>query len=320
MSAYAYYPGCSLHGTATEYADSTELVCQTLGIELHELDDWNCCGASSAHAVNPWLALGLVGRNLHLAQQTGLHQLLLPCAACFARFKETQHTLRHDPETAAQVAYVVGAEVPTDLDIEPLLAVLSQPAPLAELRAHLLQPLIGLKLAPYYGCLLTRPPDVTHFDDPEDPQTLDNLLRLIGAEVVDWPGKTVCCGASLALSRPDLVHDLSGQLLSWAEAAGADAIVTVCPMCHSNLDTRQNQIRRAHKGDYHLPIYYITELIGLALGFDPDRLGISRHVTEAATLLAQKLTPVPTPISAPALTSLAGGAIFSENAYEVSHG
>ncbi|MFZ1628998.1 MAG: CoB--CoM heterodisulfide reductase iron-sulfur subunit B family protein, partial [Anaerolineae bacterium] len=253
---------------------------------------------------------GLVGRNLHLAQQTGLHQLLLPCAACFARFKETQHALRHDPETAAQVAYVVGAEVPTDLDIEPLLAVLSQPAPLAELRAHLLQPLIGLKLAPYYGCLLTRPPDVTHFDDPEDPQTLDNLLRLIGAEVVDWPGKTVCCGASLALSRPDLVHDLSGQLLSWAEAAGADAIVTVCPMCHSNLDTRQNQIRRAHKGDYHLPIYYITELIGLALGFDPDRLGISRHVTEAATLLAQKLTPVPTPISAPALTSLA----------EVSHG
>ena len=192
-----------------------------------------------------------------------------------------------------------GAEVPTDFEIEPLLGVLSQPAPLAELRARLVRPLTGLKLAPYYGCLLTRPPDVTHFDDPEDPQTLDNLLRIIGAEVVTWPGKTACCGASLALSRPDLVQDLSGQLLSWAEAAGADAIVTVCPMCHSNLDTRQNQIRRARKGDHpgvfaenrRLPIYYVTELIGLALGFDPDRLGILRHVTEAGALLAQKLTP-----------------------------
>ena len=296
MTAYAYDPGCSLHGTATEYADSTRLVCQALGIELHELADWNCCGASSAHAVNPWLALGLVGRNLRLAQQTGLQQLVLPCAACYARFKETQHALQ-DRTTAAQVAYVVGAEAPTDLDIEPLLGVLSQPAPLAALQARLARPLTGLKLAPYYGCLLTRPPDVTHFDDPENPQTLDNLLRAIGAEVVAWPGKTACCGASLALSRPDLVQDLSGKLLSWAEAAGADAIVTVCPMCHSNLDTRQNQIRRAHKGDHRLPIYYITELIGLALGFEPDRLGISRHVTEAEALLAQKLTPTPAPAS-----------------------
>ncbi len=296
MTAYAYYPGCSLHGAASEYADSTALVCQALDIELRELADWNCCGASSAHTLNPWLGLGLVGRNLRLAQETGLRQMMLPCAACFARFKETQHALQ-DHNTAAQVAYIVGAEVPADLQIESLLAVLCQPAILARLQTRQARPLAGLKLAPYYGCLLTRPPAVTQFDDPEDPQTLDQLLCALGAEVVAWPGKTACCGASLAIGRSDLVHDLSGRLLAWATAAGADAIVAACPMCHSNLDTRQGQIRRAHKGDFHLPIYYITELVGLALGFDAGRLGISRHVTEAEALLTRIAPPTPLEVS-----------------------
>jgi heterodisulfide reductase subunit B len=284
MSAYAYYPGCSLHGTAIEYALSTEAVCAALGVELKELDDWNCCGASSAHTVNPWLAHGLVGRNLRLAQATGLKDLVIPCAACFARFKETQHALR-DPKLAAEIADVAGGEVPHDLSIEPLLAILSAPERVAKLQAGVVRPLKGLKLAPYYGCLLTRPPEVVAFDDPEDPQTLDQLLRVLGAEVVAWPGKTACCGSSLALSRTDVVLDLSHQILAWAEEAGADAIATACPMCHSNLDTRQGQIRRADKGDHRLPVYYFTELIGVALGLGLSELGIPKHLTEAAALL-----------------------------------
>jgi heterodisulfide reductase subunit B len=286
VTAYAYFPGCSLHGTAIEYALSTEAVCRALGIELKELDDWNCCGASSAHTVNPWLAHGLVGRNLQLARATGLKDLVLPCAACYARFKETEHALR-DPATAAQIDEVAGGSVPRDLTIEPLLAVVAEPERAARLEASVVRPLAGLKLAPYYGCLLTRPPDVAHFDDPEDPQTLDQLMRLIGAEVVSWPGKTACCGSSLALTRTDVVLDLSHQILAWAEAAGADAIVTACPMCHSNLDTRQGQIRRSGRGKHRMPVYYFTELIGVALGLGPAELGIPKHLTEAAAALAR---------------------------------
>lgn len=288
MTAYAYYPGCTLHGTAAEYGESTVRVCQALDIELRELADWNCCGASSAHTINPWLALGLVSRNLRLAQQTGLDHIVLPCAACYARFKETQHALQ-DHEIVAKVEYVVGAPVPTDLQIDPLLGILSQPPYPDRIQTRLARPLTGLKLAPYYGCLLTRPPEVTHFDDPEDPQTLDNLLRLLGAEVVTWPGKTSCCGASLALSRTDLVLDLSGQLLTWAEEAGADAIVTACPMCHSNLDSRQGQMRRAGRGDHRMPVYYFTQVIGMALGFSAQAMGLQRHLTEAASLFDRTL-------------------------------
>jgi heterodisulfide reductase subunit B2 len=284
MTAYAYFPGCSLHGTAREYASSTENVCRALGVELEELDDWSCCGASSAHATNPWLGHGLVARNLRLAQATGLKDLVLPCAACYARFKETVHVL-HDPGVAPIIEEVAGGEVPRDLAIESLLAVLSQPARLEKLRAGVVRPLTGLRIAPYYGCLLTRPAAIAQFDDPEDPQTLDALLRVLGADVAAWPGKTACCGSSLALSRTDLVLDLSHQILAWAEEAGADAIATACPMCHSNLDTRQGQMRRAGRGDHAMPIYYFTELMGVALGLAPSGLGISKHLTDAATLL-----------------------------------
>ena len=284
MSAYAYFPGCSLHGTAVEYALSTEAVCGALGVELKELDDWNCCGASSAHATNPWLGHGLVGRNMRLAQATGLKQLAIPCAACFARFKETQHALA-DPGTAAGIEEVAGGPVPRDLTVLPLLAILSEPSLLGKLQTAVVRPLAGLKVAPYYGCLLTRPAEVAGFDDPEDPQSLDRLLRALGADVVAWPGKTACCGSSLALSRTEVVLDLSHRLLAWAEEAGADAIATACPMCHSNLDMRQGQMRRAGKGDHRMPVYYFTELVGVALGIGNAALGLSRHMVDAAALL-----------------------------------
>lgn len=286
MTAYAYYPGCSLHGSAVEYGLSTEAVCRALAVELREIEDWNCCGASSAHAVNPWLAHGLVARNMRLAEATGLKDVAIPCAACFARFKETQHAMG-DPAVAAGIEEVAGGTVPRDLRVVPLLAILSEPSLLAKLRTAVVRPLTGLKLAPYYGCLLTRPPAVAHFDDPEDPQTLDQLLRILGAEVVAWPGKTACCGSSLALSRTEVVLDLSHQLLVWAEEAGADAIATACPMCHSNLDMRQGQMRRAGKGNHAMPVYYFTELVGVALGIEAAALGIPRHMVDAAGLVGR---------------------------------
>jgi len=286
MTAYAYYPGCSLHGTGIEYAKSTNAVCRVLGIELKELEDWNCCGASSAHTVNPWLGHGLVARNLKLAAATGLKDVVLPCTACYARFKETTHALG-DPAVAARIEEVAGGNVPRDLAIEPLLKIVVEPTRMEHLQASVVRPLKGLKVAPYYGCLLTRPPDVTHFDDPEDPQTLDQLMRVLGAEVVAWPGKTACCGSNLALTRTDIALDLSHQLLAWAEAAGADAIVTACPMCHSNLDTRQGQMRRSGRGDHKMAVYYFTELMGVALGLGLSELGIPKHLTDAVAPLTR---------------------------------
>jgi heterodisulfide reductase subunit B2 len=286
MTAYAYYPGCSLHGTGIEYAKSTEAVCRSLGIELRELDDWNCCGSSSGHTVNPWLGHGLVGRNLRLAAATGLKDVVLPCAACYARFKETSHALS-DPAVAARIDEVAGGPVPRDLAIEPLLKIVAEPARIERLQASVVRPLKGLKIAPYYGCLLVRPPSVTHFDDPEDPQTLDQLMRVLGAEVVAWSGKTACCGSNLAVTRNDVMLDLSHRILSWAEAAGANAIVTACPMCHSNLDTRQGQMRRAGLGDHKMPVYYFTELMGVALGLSVAELGIPKHLTDAVAPLAR---------------------------------
>lgn len=284
MTAYAYYPGCTLHGTAVEYGLSTGAVCRALGVELRELDDWSCCGASSAHTVNRWLAHGLVARNMRLVRATGLRELAIPCAACFARFRETQHALA-DPETAAGIEDVAGGAVPRDLTILPLLAILSEPSLLGRLQAAVVRPLAGLRVAPYYGCLLTRPAEVVGFDDPEDPQGLDRLLRALGADVVAWPGKTACCGSSLALSQTEVVLDLSHRLLAWAEEAGADAIATACPMCHSNLDMRQGQMRRAGKGDHRMPVYYFTQLVGVALGIGDAELGLSRHMVDAAALL-----------------------------------
>jgi heterodisulfide reductase subunit B2 len=285
MTAYAYYPGCSLHGTGIEYAKSTEAVCRSLGIELRELEDWNCCGSSSGHTVNPWLGHGLVGRNLKLAAATGLKEVVLPCAACYARFKETSHALG-DPAIAARIDEVAGGPVPRDLAIEPLLKIVVEPPRMERLQASVVRPLHGLKVAPYYGCLLVRPPDVTHFDDPEDPQTLDQLMRVLGAEVVTWSGKTACCGSNLAVTRNDVMLDLSHQILKWAEAAGANAIVTACPMCHSNLDTRQGQMRRSGLGDHKMPVYYFTELMGVALGLGLSELGIPKHLTEAVAPLS----------------------------------
>jgi heterodisulfide reductase subunit B len=267
-----------------EYGLSTEAVCRALGVELREVEDWNCCGASSAHAVNPWLAHGLVARNMRLARATGLQDLAIPCAACFARFRETQAALA-DPEKAAGIEEVAGGAVPRDLAVVPLIGLLSEPSLLERLRAAVVRPLGGLQVAPYYGCLLTRPPEVARFDDPEDPQSLDRLLRALGAEVVSWPGKTACCGSSLALSRREVVLDLSHRILAWAEEAGALAIATACPMCHSNLDMRQGQMRRAGKGDHAMPVYYFTELVGVALGLRPADLGLARHLVDAEALL-----------------------------------
>ncbi len=279
----SYYPGCSLHGTALEYEASTQAVCRMLGIELKELSDWNCCGASSAHSTNEALAIALSARNLAMAEKEAL-DLVVPCAACFQRFKVAEKHIREEKDPTVDTPYQ--GKVP----IKHLLDFLCEEEALKTLREKMKKSLQGLKAVCYYGCLTVRPPRVTDAIDCENPQAMDNLMTLLGAESYPWSYKTDCCGGSLMLSRTDIVVRLTGKLLQMAKEAGANCVVTACPLCQANLDTRQAEISKTLGDKVKLPIFYFTELMGLALGSDEAGKWVKKHIVDPGDLLkAHKL-------------------------------
>ncbi|MGB2584135.1 MAG: CoB--CoM heterodisulfide reductase iron-sulfur subunit B family protein [Dehalococcoidia bacterium] len=279
---YSYYPGCSLHATAAEYDVSTRLVCQKLGVELRELEDWVCCGASAAHSTDHLLSLALPAHTLKQAEEKGL-PLAVPCAMCFSRLKFTLHELENK-DTLDLVSGAVGKELSTAVTVKPMLQVLADediPLPIAK-------PLSGLKVACYYGCLLVRPPEVVGFDDAENPQTMDHLIERLGAEAIDWGLKTSCCGAGVAFARLDVVLKLSHRILSLAQKSGADCVAVACPMCHANLDMYQKDMTVKLGWKTELPVLYFTQLMGLSLGFSPKELLLDKHITNPLPMLREK--------------------------------
>jgi heterodisulfide reductase subunit B len=274
---YAYFPGCSLHSTGLEYGRSTRAVFESLALELVELPGWNCCGASSAHALDHRLALALPARNIALAQAQG-GDLVTPCAACYNRMKSADFTMRSDPARCAETEALVGFRFSGQVAIRPLLAVLFEDYGSGRLKAQVRQPLKGLKVVAYYGCLLVRPPQVAEFDDPDDPQVMAALLQACGAQVMPWSHATDCCGAGLSLSRADVVQGLVGKLAARAREAGAQALVTACPLCQVNLEMRQ-------AAGLQLPAFYFTELIGLALGLPAATGWWRKHLIDPRPLL-----------------------------------
>jgi heterodisulfide reductase subunit B2 len=274
---YAFYPGCSLHSTGLEYSLSTRAVFSHLGSELAELADWNCCGASSAHALSHTLALALPARNLAIAQATG-KDLVIPCAACFNRMKSIERTLSQDPEMRAEIEDLVGFHFSGETGIRPVLGVLYEDYGLEAIAGAVRHPLRGLNLVPYYGCLLVRPPDVVRFDDPENPHIMSDLLRATGAQVHEWSYATDCCGGSLSLSRSDVVQNLVGRLVERAREAGADALVTACPLCQVNLEMRQ-------LSEPKMPAFYFTELLGLAFGLPEANRWWKKHLIDPRPVL-----------------------------------
>jgi len=279
---YAYYPGCSLESTATEYDQSIKTVCRELGIELEELEDWSCCGASSGHCTNFRLSHALAGRNLALAERQGL-DIAVACAACFLRLKSTRHEFGVDDRVREELPQLIDMPYEAKHDVHHLLGIVSNDINLDEVRERVKKPLAGLKLACYYGCFLVRPREVTQFDDPENPQCMDMLMDALGAEVIDWSGKVDCCGGSLALTRTDIVSKLVSELANMARGAGAEAIVSACPLCMANLDSRQDP-----KGEKPLPIFYFSELVGLAFGLDEAKGWFKKHLINPVTLLKSR--------------------------------
>ena len=287
MKKFAYFPGCSLKTTGIEFDLSVKAVAQKLDIELWEIPDWNCCGSSSAHLTNPYLALGLAARNLAIAEEAGL-DVAIPCAACYARSKQAELAAREDAEKRALINEIIARNYQGENHAYSILEIFADQDAAEAIREKVISPLTGMKAAAYYGCLLVRPKE-TACDDSENPTKMDRLLEALGAEAIDWNGKTDCCGAShSAAAEPAVGLAVIDRILCKAQESGANCIVTACPMCMANLDMRQKECAQKFGREYQLPIYYFTELMGLAFGIDGKAMGIDRHFVSATALPTAK--------------------------------
>jgi heterodisulfide reductase subunit B len=277
-----YYPGCSLQGSARDYAESILGVCASLDIQLEEIPDWNCCGATAVHSIDHRASIELAGRILNLAAEMPHADMLVPCPMCFNRLETAAKTLRggHPQRYAIKLE----ASLPKIWDLANFFATGKM---LEATAKQVKKPLAGLKAVCYYGCMASRPPDITGAEDFEDPQALDRIVENLGATPVPWPFKTDCCGASQVLSRLDIVSQLVGKLYDMAQRVGAQAIVVSCQMCQANLDMYQQKIEADWGRRFALPVYYFTELIGLACHARGVKDWISRHITDPVSHLQQ---------------------------------
>lgn len=282
-----YYPGCSLHATGIEYDISTRKICDVLGVELAEIDKWICCGSSPAHQCDELMSVALPAQNLVLAQSDGLKEICAPCASCYSRLKFAQEKLKN-AHMKKDVEQVLAAAVPEEMDILHILDVIMEKVGIDAVAEKVVQSLSGVKVACYYGCLMTRPPKVTGKRDFENPTEMESVMAALGAEPVDWNMKTFCCGASFALTSTDVVLELTKKVLADAEAVAADVIAVGCPLCHANLDGRQEQINEKFNTDFNIPIMYFTELMGLAFGIKPKELGLFKHLTDVDDFLRER--------------------------------
>jgi heterodisulfide reductase subunit B2 len=280
----AYYPGCSLHGTGREYDESMRAVAPALGLQLTEIEDWSCCGASSAHGTNHLLGVALPARNLALAEEQGHDSVVAPCASCFSRLAVAHHEIAQDAELAETVSAVIERPFSNSVDVLNVIQFLLPHLDTIRERVSAsagAAPMRELKVAAYYGCLLVRPVDVAGADNHELPTTMEQVISACGAQPVKWNMAVECCGAGLSMARTTSVVRLGRRIIEDARKAGADAIIVGCPMCHSNLDFRQTA------SSDPMPVLYLTELVGLALGIAPEKLGMGRHFVDTRPLLAK---------------------------------
>ena len=288
----AFFPGCSLQSTAWDFDKSTRAVCKALGVDLVDIPDWVCCGSTPAHSSNASLATALPVMNLQKARDLGL-PVMVACASCYARLRTANHTVTHEQSERERTERITGKPYGGEVEVRHLLDVLIHMVTAKQIAGKVVRPLAGLRVASYYGCLLSRPPEVVAFDDAEHPTCMDELVEAAGGENVDWPYKTECCGASLSLSNTDVVARLSHRLLAMARQAGAQCIVVACPLCHANLDLRQSDATKGHGALPETPVLYITQLLGLALGLAPKDLGLDALIVSADALLEQCPAPRP---------------------------
>jgi heterodisulfide reductase subunit B len=291
MKAYAYYPGCSLESLSMGYHSSTLESARVLGLEMREIEDWNCCGATAYFHVDELLAYTLVARNLAKAEQQGL-DFVAPCSGCYKNAYYTNAYLKEDPELAEHINFALKAD---DLKIEGttnvrhIIEVFVEDVGLEEIEQAVRRPLTGLRVAPYYGCQLVRPRKSA--EDIENPQFFESLLTAIGATPVDYGAKVRCCGGSLIITNREAALDMVFQLLQDAVNQGAEVIATMCPLCNVNLELYQKQVNREYGTDFQMPVMYFTQLMGVAFGIAPGRLGIGKEMVSAGAVLLAERNP-----------------------------
>lgn len=288
MRRIGYYKSCSLNASSKDYARSLEAAFRALHTELVPIQDWNCCGASSAHSTNELLGYALPARNLALAEQQGLTTVLVPCSACYSRMLQTAEKMRLDDGAAREINDVIQPlRYLGTVQIKNILEILRDEIGPGEILRAKRRDLAGLRVVCYYGCYLTRTPHAASFDDRENPRTMERLLELLGAEPVEWPYKTDCCGAGFSLSEEPFSTQLCEKLYDMALRVGAEAMVATCPLCQTNLDLNQDRLRREKGISFNLPVFYITDLLGLALGCDLGARQWRAHFVDPRDLLGR---------------------------------
>jgi heterodisulfide reductase subunit B len=293
---YAYYPGCSLERSAASYHTSTMAVAGKLGLAFQEIPDWNCCGATEYFSLNLLPAYALVARNLALVPDD-LTELAAPCSACYVNLRKTNKYMHKYPQLEAQVNDALAAGglhyEAGRLKVRHLLDIMVNDVGYQTIAEHVNKPLAGLRVAPYYGCLIVRPD--CDFDDPEQPTSLDRLLRALGAEVIDYPLKAQCCGGHMTQITANVAYELIRRLLHSAAEYKADLIACLCPMCQLNLDAYQSKVNGHFGTDYHLPVLYFTQLMALAFGLSPVEAGLGSEIVSSAVALAKIGMEAPRP-------------------------
>jgi heterodisulfide reductase subunit B len=291
MKDYLLYPGCSMEASARAYSDSLKAIAGPLGLHLKEIEDWNCCGATEYLGLSTIPAYSLIARNLAIAahDESGTHRLMAPCSACYLNLAKADHYMAAKPSLGASVNEALAAGglnyVPGSLEIRHLLDVIVYDVGLQEVEKHVVQPLTGLRLAPYLGCMVPRPDYSERFSDPDNPVELDLLLKSLGAEVVDYPLRTECCGGHMPQIGPEMGFELIRRLIATADRLQTDAMVTICPMCQLNLDGFQGETNRFFNTSYHIPALFFTQLMGLAFGIKPRELGFGAELVSARNVL-----------------------------------
>jgi heterodisulfide reductase subunit B len=282
---YAYYEGCSLEGTAVAYNMSVRAVMKTLGVELKEPPDWSCCGSTPAHAVDHVFAAALAARNLSIIERMGSSTVAVPCPSCLSAFKKAHARMARNKVFRNEVNDLLDTPYECTVSAKSALQIIYEDIGTDEIAKPVTMQLPGIRNAPYYGCILNRPPKIANFDDPENPVSMDRVLQAVGAEVVDYAFKVECCGAAFAVPKRDTVLDLTSKVLSMALDAGANCIVVACPLCQQNLDMRQGQINSSMGASFNIPILYFSQIMGLTYGYSAKELGLDKNLVSVDELI-----------------------------------
>jgi heterodisulfide reductase subunit B2 len=286
---YTYFPGCSLKGTGKAFEESFLAVCKVLGLEMVELENWNCCGATAYFSVDETKALALASRNLAMAEAKGM-DLVAPCAACYGVLLHIWESMEKYPKRAIPVKAGLakaGLKYENKVKVRHPVDVLVNDVGIEAIKEKVKRSLKGLKIASYYGCRLSRP--ICTFDDPDNPTFMDQMMEATGATPVDYPLKTKCCGASHTGTMPEVGQTMSAILLREIEKRGADIITTSCPLCQFNLEVYQDKITKRFPEIKTIPVLHFTQVLGMAFGLSDREIGMGHQVISPERVFREKI-------------------------------